>query len=74
MIFVEARGAMPRIELGTIGPGERTLFAHTLPAARNALLGAVAGETPPPRRFSESVCVNTHGAATCRRRYLRRIE
>jgi len=74
VVFVVARGATPRIELGTIGPGERKLFAHTLPAGRNVLLGAAAGETQPPRRFREIVYVNNHGAATCRRRYLWRIE
>lgn len=73
VIFIEARGDRPRIELGTIGPGEQKRFDHTLPAGRNALLGAAAGETR-PRRFREVVHVDNHGAATCRHRYVWRIE
>ena len=73
-VSVEARGAVPRVEIGTIGSGERKLFAHTLPAGRNVLLGAAAGETQPPRPFREVVHVINHGAVTCRHRYLWRIE
>ena len=41
VVFVEARGTVPRIELGSIGPGERKAFAHTLPAGRNVLARCV---------------------------------
>ena len=55
---------------GTIGIGETRLFAHTLPAGRNLL--QAAGERGAVVRAALTVA--NHGTATCKRRYLWRIE
>jgi hypothetical protein len=70
-VAIEARGAPPRAELGTVRPGETRVFAHALPAGRNVLVGM--DDTHPPRHFRGVVYVENHGPATCEYRYLWRI-
>ena len=68
--WLEPRNGLPRAEFGTIGSGETRLFAHTLPAGRNLL--QAAGERGAVVRAALTVA--NHGTATCKRRYLWRIE
>lgn len=68
--WLEPRHGLPQVDLGTIGGGETRLLAHALPAGRN-LLHATAAQGPP---FRIVLPVANHGAGTCNRRYLWRIE
>jgi len=69
--WLEARNGLPRIEFGLIGEGELRVLAHTLPAGRN-LLQARAERGGARTRIVLNVA--NHGAATCNRRYVWRIE
>ena len=68
--WLEPRDGLKRAEFGTIGTGETRLLAHTLPAGRNLL--QAADERGAVLRAVLTVA--NHGTATCKRRYLWRIE
>jgi hypothetical protein len=67
---LEQRNGLPPVEFGMIGAGEIRLFAYTLPAGRNRL--RAAGERDAVSRAV--LTVPNHGAGTCKRRYVWRIE
>ena len=69
--WLEARNGQPRIEFGQIGEGELRVLAHTLPAGRNLLQ---ARSERGGAQLRAVINVANHGAATCNRRYVWRIE
>jgi hypothetical protein len=69
--WLEVRGGLARVDFGVIGEGEIRVLAPVLPAGRN-LLRAVPARGGAVRRAVLNVA--NHGAATCKRRYVWRIE
>jgi hypothetical protein len=69
--WLEARGGFARVDFGVIGEGEIRVLAPVLPAGHN-LLRAVPVRGGAVRRAVLNVA--NHGAATCKRRYVWRIE
>jgi hypothetical protein len=57
---------LERIDLGSLGAGERRSYAHLLPAGRNVLT-ARAGASGGLRQL---FYVTNHGPGTCERRYV----
>lgn len=70
-VWLEARNGLARVEYGLLGEGEIRVLGHALPAGRNLLQAA-----PERGGTAKRIVLNVahHGAATCKRRYVWRIE
>jgi hypothetical protein len=70
-VWLEPRMGLARVEFGRIGEGEIRMLGPALPAGRN-LLRADSARGGRTHRIVLNVA--HHGSATCKRRYVWRIE
>jgi hypothetical protein len=66
-----AGSGLAAADLGAIGPQQQRIFTHALPAGRNVVIAEGEGSGGALRRV---LFVNNHGAGTCSRRSMVRIE